>query len=228
MADLERELRTLASALELPAERDLAAAVRARLTAQPPRIARWNLPAVVVVAILLLSIGVTMAVPEARSAVLRWLGLQSVTVIRVEELPPAATGPGLFGERVSVKEAERVVGFGLLLPDVGPPDSVRVNRFTPDFAVVLYGRPRTRLRLTELRTGAGWIEKFATASQQVERVLVNGGPGIWVKGSHVVSELFGLPRFSGNALLWEQDGLTLRLEGRVTRAQALRIADSVG
>ena len=186
------------------------------------------MPVVAVVAVLLLlSIGVTMAVPEARSAVLRWLGLQSVVVIRVDELPPAATGPGVFGEAVSVEEAERVIGFHLLLPDVGAPNAVRVNRATPDFAVLLYGSPR-RLRLTELRSGTGWIEKFADASQQVERVSVNGGPGIWVEGRHVVSGLLGLPRFSGSVLLWEQEGLTLRLEGRLTRAQAIRIADSVG
>ena len=228
MADLERELRALASSLELPAERDLTAAVRARLNVRPRQIPHWNVPVVAVVTVLLLlSIGVTMAVPEARSAVLRWLGLQSVVVIRVDELPPAATGPGVFGEAVSLEEAERVVGFHLLLPDVGAPDAVRVNQFTPDLVLLLYGRPR-RLRLTELRSGSGWIEKFATVGQQVERVRVNGGPGIWVEGRHVVTELFGLPRFSGSVLLWEQGGLTLRLEGRMTRAQALEIADSVG
>jgi hypothetical protein len=229
LADLERELRTLASSLDLPAERDLAAAVRERLTAQRRRIPRWNVPVVAVVTVLLLlSIGVTMAVPEARSAVLRWLGLQSVVVIRVDELPPAATGPGVFGERVSLAEAERVVGFRLLLPDIGQPDAVRVSRFSPGFAVLLYGRPRARLRLTELGPGTGTIEKFAAISDQVARVRVNRGPGIWVEGRHVVTELFGLPRFSGSVLLWEQGGLTLRLEGRMTRAQALEIAGTFG
>ena len=56
---------------------------------------------------------------------------------------------------------------------------------------------------------------------------MDGQPGIWVEGEHVVSELFGLPRLSGNVLLWEQDGLTLRLEGRLTKEQALELARSV-
>ena len=61
----------------------------------------------------------------------------------------------------------------------------------------------------------------------MERVEVDGQPGIWVEGEHVVSEPFGLPRLSGNVLLWEQNGLTLRLEGRLTKEQALDIARCV-
>lgn len=227
MAELERELLALAESLDLPADRDLVDAVRARLAERPRRLPRWRMPAAVVAAILVVAFGVTMAVPDARSAVLRWLGLQSVSVIRVEKLPPATTGAGVFGERVSLSEAGRIVGFRVLLPDLGePPDDVRVNRFTPDFVVLLYGRPR-RLRLTEFRSSEGFVQKFATADQPVESVRVNGGPGLWIEGRHVVSELFGLPRFSGNVLLWERGRLTLRLEGNLTREQALEIAKSV-
>jgi hypothetical protein len=56
---------------------------------------------------------------------------------------------------------------------------------------------------------------------------VNGEPGIWVEVRHVVFEPFGLPRLSGNVILWEQEGLTLRLEGRFTKEQALDLARSV-
>ena len=38
-----------------------------------------------------------------------------------------------------------------------------------------------------------------------------------------MAEPFGMPRLSGNVLLWEQDGLTLRLEGRLDKEQALDI-----
>jgi hypothetical protein len=176
--------------------------------------------------VLVVGLAATMAVPDARTAVLRFLGLKGVTVIRVDELPPASTTPHLFGESVTLAGAQRIVGFRPPLPpDLGVPDDVRIDRFSPYFVVLLYGRPNVRLRLTVMMRG--WIEKFATAEQPVERVEVNGQRGIWIEGRHVVSEPFGLPRLSGNVLLWEQDDLTVRLEGRLTKDEALDIARSV-
>ena len=100
---------------------------------------------------------------------------------------------------MTLAEAERVVGFRPLLPaDRERADDVRINRFSPYFIVLLYGRPDVRLRLTE--TIGGVIEKYAQIEQRVERVEVDGKPGIWVEGQHVVSEPLGLPRLSGNVL----------------------------
>jgi hypothetical protein len=224
MPELERELRSLAAYVDLPAERDLVPAVRARLAVRGRRPLPWRRLAAAAAIVLAIGMAATMAVPDARTAVLRLLGIKGATVIRVDELPPAAATLRPFGERVTLTEAERVVGFRPLLPDLGSPDSVRIDRFAPYLIVVQYGRP-LRIRLTE--TVGGLIEKFTRAEQRVERVSVEGLPGIWVEGRHVVSEPFGLPRISGNALLWEQEGLTLRLEGRLTREQALEIARSV-
>jgi hypothetical protein len=176
--------------------------------------------------VLVVGLAATMAVPDARTAVLRFLGLKGVTVIRVDELPPASTTPHVFGESVTLAAAQRIVGFRPLLPeDLDAPDDVRINRFSPYFIVLLYGEPDVRLRLTE--TSGGVIKKYAQFDQRVERVEVDGQPGIWVEGEHVVSELFGLPRLAGSVLLWEQAGLTLRLEGRLTKNQALDIARGV-
>ena len=156
---------------------------------------------------------------------LRFLGIKGATVIRVEELPPAATTPTEFGESVSLREAERVVGFRPLLIDGRRPDGVRIDRFSPYFIMLLYGEPELRLRLTQMVGGT--IEKYARIDQRVERVEVDGEPGLWVQGRHVVSGLFGEPRLAGNVLLWEREGLTLRLEARVTKEQAIELARSV-
>ena len=224
MSDLERELRLLAAYVDLPVERDLVPAVRSRLGDRPRRPLPWRRLGAAAAFVLVLGFAATMVVPDARTAVLRFLGIEGATIIRVDELPPAATTQPPFGEPVTLDEAEQVVGFRPLLPDLGSPDSVRVDRFSPYFVVVQYGRP-LRVRLTELVGGV--IEKYALAEQRVGRVSVDGRPGIWVEGRHVVSEPFGLPRIAGNVLLWEQDGLTVRLEGRLTREEALEIARSV-
>jgi hypothetical protein len=225
LPELERELRALAGFVDLPGERELVPAVLARL-AQRRSPGRWRRIAGVAALVLVVGLAATMAVPDARTAVLRFLGLKGVTVIRVDELPPASTTPHVFGESVSLAGARRIVGFRPLLPeDLGAPDDVRINRFSPYFIVLLYGRPNVRLRLTE--TSGGVIQKYAQFAQRVERVEVDGQPGIWVEGEHVVAEPFGMPRLSGNVLLWEQGDLTLRLEGRLDKEQALDIARSV-
>jgi hypothetical protein len=226
LPDLERDLVALGGFVDLPAERDLVPAVHARL--RPQRVQRhvpWRRAAGIAALVLVVGLAATMAVPDARTAVLRFLGIKGATVIRVDELPPAAPSAPEFGESVGMAEAERVVGFRALLIDGERPDDVRIDRFSPYFIVLLYGDPGVQLRLTEMVGGA--IEKYAGADQPVERVEVNGEPGIWVEGRHVVSEPFGLPRVSGNVVLWEQDGLTLRLEGRFTKEQALELARSV-
>jgi hypothetical protein len=223
LAELERELYALAAYAGFPADRDLVPAVRARLETR--RQLPWRRIASVAALVLVIGVAATMAVPDARTAVLRFFGLKGVTVIRVEHLPPAPPpSQAFFGEAVTLAEAERVAGIDLLLPDLGPPDEVRVDRFAPYYVMLLYGRPQVRLRLGELVGGA--LEKYASAEQRVERVDVDGKPGIWIEGEHVVSEPTGAPapRQSGSVLLWEQQGLTLRLEGELTKEQALAIA----
>jgi hypothetical protein len=224
LPDLDRDLRALAEFVDLPGERDLVPAVLARLHKQRYP-GRWRRIASVAALVLVVSLAATMAVPDARTAVLRFLGIKGATVIRVDELPPASAAPQEYGESVTLMEAERVVGFRPLVIEDGEPDDVRIDRFSPYFIVILYGDPNVRLRLTEMV--GGLTQKYARVEQRVERVRVGGEPGIWVEGRHVVSEPFGLPRLSGNVLLWEQDGLTLRLEGKFTKEQALELANSV-
>jgi hypothetical protein len=224
LPDLERDLVGLAVFVDLPAERDLAPAVLARLHRRK-HTGRWRRAAGIAALVLVVGLAATMAVPDARTAVLRLLGIEGAVVIRVDELPPAAKAPAEFGESVGIAEAERVVGFRPLLVDGRDPDDVRIDRFSPSFIMLVYGEPQIRLRLIQMVGGT--IEKYALTEQRVERVKVDGRPGIWVRGRHVVSGLFGLPRLAGNVLLWEQDGLTLRLEGRFTKEEALDLARSV-
>ena len=227
MPDLERDLALLAVVVDVPEERDLVPAVRARLGQHDVRrhVVPWRRAAVIAALVLVAGLAATMAVPDARTAVLRFLGIKGATVIRVDELPPAAPAPPEFGESVQLREAERVVGFRPLLVAGRSPDDVRINRFSPYFVVLVYGEPGVRLRLIEMVGGV--IEKYVLTGQPVERVEVNGEPGIWVKGRHVVSEPLGLPRLSGNVILWEHEGLTLRLEGRFKKEQAIDLARSV-
>src|SRR3954470_1680651 len=86
MPELDRTLRRLAGELEWPETPDVAS----RLALAPRRRRR---PLVVAVALALLALVVALAVPDARSSILRFFHLGDVTVERVSTLPAAQERP---------------------------------------------------------------------------------------------------------------------------------------
>jgi hypothetical protein len=225
VAELERELRSLAAVLELPPEPELAARVRTALGTAAPRRRPRRLVAVAV-AVLAVAIGAALAVPDSRSAILRFFGLKGVSVIRVDELPKVGPGPLAFGERTTLGDAEKRLGFRALRPRLGEPDEVYVDE-PAGYLILLY---EGRVRLSEFQPGGSIVTKLTKIGklgQDVERLTVDGGPALWIPDNHVVFELGRQPRLAGSTLLWEQGSLTLRLEGRLTEARALEIARSV-
>jgi hypothetical protein len=222
MAELDVALRELGRQVEFPPTPDLASAIRGRL--ERPR--RWGRPVAVALAVLVVAVGAVLAVPPARTAILDWLGLRGVSIVRVDELPPTSPIGRLdLGRRVTLEEAPRWT----LVPD-DQPDSVFVEDGTVN---LLWGTPDdVRLLLTEFR-GEAFIEKLIEGGAEVERVSVNGGAGVWLDQPHVV--MFKDPRgrfrdnparLAGKTLLWQEGDLTLRLEGDLSKAEALRIARS--
>ncbi len=249
---LERELEELR--VEWPETPDLAAAVTVRLATAPapraPRRLRWlDRPAWQLgVAVTAALIAVVMAVPPARSAVLEFLGLKSVKIER-REPRPSRFGSGLaLGEPVTLERARR--SFPVVVPEaVGEPDAVYLAEH-PAFGTrvdLLYrarpGLPRASsigagLLVTELRaTAEPVIEKTIGSTSKLERLTVGGDPAYFISGAehgfaYVPSPggnpVFEDQRLAGTTLLVERsDGLLLRIEGRLSRDQAVRIAESM-
>ena len=222
MPELDVALRELGRQVEFPPTPDIAASIRSRL--ERPR--RWTRPVAIALAILVVAIGAVLVVPPARTAILDWLGLRGVSIVRVDELPATPPlGELELGRRVALEDAPSWT----LVPD-DEPDSV----FIDDGRVnLLWGTPDdVHLLLTEFR-GDPFIEKLIDGDAEVEPVSVNGGQGAWLEQPHVV--MFNDPRgrfrddpgrLAGKTLLWEHGELTLRLEGDLSKADALRIARS--
>ncbi len=178
--------------------------------------------------------GVLALSPGARSAFLELFRLKGASVELVETLPPVDVQQPDFGERVDRAEAERRVGFRLL--DVGEPDAVFA--LGDRMATLVYGPvERPRLLLSQLN-GAVWdgfVKKVAGPRTRVEQVQVNGEPGLFVSGDEHFVMFFdenGEIRddrtfLAGTVLLWNRGDLLLRLEGDLTRAQALELAATV-
>lgn len=227
MAELETALRQLGGEVAFPPTPDLASAIRGQL--DRPRF-RQRRVAIALVAVVAVAIGAVFAVPQARTAILDWLGLRNVSVVRVEKLPAVPAHGNLdLGQRVTLDDAKRRAPW-LLVPD-GTPDSVWVDKSLPGGKVsLLWGTPsNVRLLLTEF-TGRTYIEKVIDGDTQVERVKI-GDAGVWFQGPHVVMFQDRDGRFresharlARNTLVWQLGDITLRLEGGLTKDEALRIA----
>jgi hypothetical protein len=229
MTELERALTTLGGELEWPPTPDLAGGLAARLERRRTRL---RLVAVAFAAVAL-ALGAALAVPAARSAILRFFHLGGVTVEQVATLPPARERPlaaGL-GAPLPRDEAERRAGVHLPLPP-GPVPTRFYARPGLVAALVRYeGKPVLLAAISGEQMGIA--KKFA-GSSQVSPVEVDGAFGIWIAGGpHVLryerdGRLTQLAtRLAGNTLLWRPDARTLRIEGELTRAQALALAKSL-
>jgi hypothetical protein len=232
--ELEQRLVALGSELELPVEPDLASAVSARLEERPRRPFPWRAVAFAAV-VLAVAIAAAFAVPQARTTILRWFHLRGVTVERVETLPRAVerAQAGGLGQPYSRAEAERLVGFDLALPSFSDGRPSRVFVLDAELATVVvraHGRP---VLLSEFRSSDfDFLKKATTPETRVEPVRVGDDPGLWVAGgTHVLvypgAEAPPATLIHGNVLLWVHGGLTLRLEGKLTKAQALRLARTI-
>jgi hypothetical protein len=234
VSPLEQRLQALGRELEYPPEPDVAQAVLARIDRHP---FQWRLVAIAA-AVLALAIGAAFAVPQARSAILRFFHLRGASVERVETLPPAVerSQAGGLGRPLSQDEAERVVGFRLSLPPLDG-ESRRVYVLGDSLASVILRSHGHAVVLSEFRAaGFDLLKKAAANATLVEPVQVDGDEGLWIEGApHTLTYIDRLGRFRertvlirGNVLLWNRGPLTLRLEGRLTKAQALQLAHRIG
>ena len=224
MTELEHALVALGHELDVPTAPNLAPRVRARL--EPRRV--WPRRVALAIAVAVLAVGVAFAIPPARSAILRFFHLGGVTIERVDTLPRAQERPltADLGLPLHLARATRVAGFRPLLPRGLHPRLYAWN----DAISMLVRIGHKPVLISETSHGGLMFEKkYVAPETQVVAVTVAGQPGYWITGArHVVEFQSGEPRLAGNVLLWQRAGLTLRLEGRLTKAQAVELAQSVG
>ncbi len=229
MTDLERALAALP--VEWPETPDLASRLRLPERGRSRR-PGWVLAvALAVVAVL----AALMAVPQSRSAFLRFIHLGGSKISYVDRLPAVPPRLGLdvaLGTPTTLAEAERRAGFRIRVPDA-PPDGVYLGE--QGSVTLLYGTlERVHALITESR---GYVnQKFFAKSLEpetkIEYLKVNGADGGFISGApHSVVQIGpdGYPRnytlrIARNVLLWSEGTIAYRIEGGFTKQQALDLA----
>jgi hypothetical protein len=235
MTSLEIRLRALAHEVDIPPERDLAPAVLARLEGRRPF--AWRRAAVLALALVAIAVGAAFAVPQARSAILRFFHIGGEMIIRVDTLPPAverSQAAGL-GSAVSRSQAEHTLGFRLLLPPVHGKPPERVYLLGDSVGTVVLRSHGHPVLLSEFSSpGEMGLKKLTINQTRVQWVQVDGRTALWIRGTHTLTYFdrqLGFReqtiRIRSNVLVWTRGRLTLRLEGDLTRSQAIALAKSV-
>jgi hypothetical protein len=190
--------------------------------------------------VVLASLAATLAIPDARSALLRILHIGGERIEFVDDLPAVPPSPEtldldvVLGERVSLPEARSRAGFDLRELDEAPDRVYLGDRGTVWF---LYGTPE-RVRLLVAQTPLLTVDeplilkKLAGPDTRLEQVVVDGSTGYFLAGEpHLVLLLDAngevveeSARLAKSVLVWESGGVAYRLEGDFDTKEALRLA----
>ena len=256
MPELEQRLTALAPELEWPPT-PTPYLRRLRLLRAPAPAHPWTRPLAVAAAVLLVAAVALVAVPPTRSAIAGWLNLHTIfqhvqTVPTPSPLPSGKLGEQLgLGGATSLQGAQGKVTWHVSVPaTLGSPDAVYyqappdgpsqgevslVYAARPGFATS--GTTGVAVLLTEARgtVQEQFFAKMLSSDATLEAVTVGGHQGFWISGHpHVFVFLDSsggfrteTMRLATNTLILDEDGTIVRIEGDLTKAQALQIAGSL-
>jgi len=174
-----------------------------------------------------------MAVPDARSSILRFFHIGSATVERVHTLPPArerSLAAGL-GPALSRHDAEARSGIPLVASGVKP---TRYYAQPGLIATLLEYRGKPVL-LAEMGGDQAALTKKLRHARDPGRARRDRLQQPLARGRQARPDLAGGPqrrfqrvsRLAGNVLLWVEGDRTFRLEGDLTKGHMLQLARDI-
>jgi hypothetical protein len=254
MDELETQLRELSASLSWPETPDLGGDAAARLaTGRAPGQrdpAKFILAAAVVIVVLSAAVA---AWPTGRRAVADLLGLRGVHISTGPPPPiPTTTTPTHLdlGTPITVADASKRLGFAVRVPTLAGfdhPDGVFFSIPPPQGEVTFMYLPRGDLPASaqtgvglllgefEATMETGFFGKVAEPGTTIEALSIHGQPAYWLAGSpHAFfyrlanGEIYGdTLRLATNTLVWQAGAVTLRVEGDITKNEAVAIANSL-
>lgn len=248
VAQMDELLRRAADNFPFPATPALVPAVMATIERGPagarPPLGRWlssprlSLAAAFVAVIAGLLAALT--VPGSRSAIADFFHLSRITIKQDQggSPTPPVLAPGNFARPSTIDELNGRLGFALRLPSVDgktlQPDAVylQAEEITTPIAILAYRDAGFDL----YETRAAYIEKLVRGEAAVHRVIVRGHDAYWVEqGGHIVQSVDSSGRVviesrrtvDRATLIWEEDGITYRIESSLSQDETVAVAESL-
>src|SRR5438309_5357837 len=257
MPDLEEQLEALSQAIDwpptpnvrvvLPIHREVSGAAR--------RWVRW-VPAMAAAAAILV-VATLLAYTPTRDAIAGWLDLHTTIHRTPQLPSPSPHPSGPLGKRLglgdatTLAQAQSEVAWPIWVPaSLGRPDEVYVlvppygpsgGEVTLVYAerpgIKVSGQTGVSVLITEARgkVNEQFFGKTLGPGTTLENVSVNGHAGWWISGqphTFVITDAngnpyFGTLRLATNTLVFDDNGTVVRIEGDMTKDQALKIASSI-
>ncbi len=252
---LGRAVHAVGERVAWPSSPDVVASVTQEIDrrAREPSLRRTHLPmsrgrralVLAIIAVLVLA-----AAAVAAKLVID-LGALTVKVVpgRPTALPSVQASASDFGKPVTLAHAEAIAGFAPPIPAaLGPPDRVWLDQAVTSFET---DNRSTRLVMAWRSTadlpaipGARWgailiafdgsadvAAKFVYAETgSIRHALVNGADAYWLVGPHELDLLgaSGTEQYlvTGNVLVWNDDGVTVRLETAIGKRATIALASA--
>jgi hypothetical protein len=142
-----------------------------------------------------------------------------------------------FAGETTLAEAQQMTTYLLLLPtypaEWGEPDRVFVQDANGPMTILVWMNPQNpdqvKMSLHFIPEGSWAVDKFAPVA--IEETSVNGQEAVWAVGPYPVRLRDGDMQIQrmvdGHVLIWEQDGVTYRLETDLSMEEAVRMAESL-
>lgn len=255
--EFEKQLRSITAEMEYPHTPDIAGSVMPHLSPSTrPRLFSRTVAWSLTMLLMLLSSLMLIPPARAAIIEFIQIGIvrifpapiESPAIATPESISPVTATPAaqsstlttfldqIAGE-TKLANAQEIVAHPLLLPtypaELGLPDHVYVQNANGFMAILVWvdaQQPEhVSLSLHFIPTGSWMIEKVQpTLIQETE---VNGQRAIWAAGPYPLLLRNGDIEFmrlvDGHVLIWEQDGVTYRLETNLALEEAVKIAESL-
>lgn len=188
-----------------------------------------------VAALLALLTAAVVASPDLRTAIADRLGIRGIGITHVPSVPdrlPETPCPAPCG--VEGRGDPKMIAFQPLTLPQNPTTIHYADDVPGGRATFVYDGFLLMQFRGDIMNGNVALKGLPPGTR-MEVLTVNGGPGVWLEGApHLffVRDANGRTRdetvrLAGNVLLWEQNGLAVRLEGVSTKEEARRLAATV-
>jgi hypothetical protein len=136
----------------------------------------------------------------------------------------------------TLEAAQASLPFLIRLPDypddIGAPERVFLQE-NGAMVILVWIDPadphKARLSLHEIGPGSILVGKFEP--HVIQETQVNGRYAVWVQGPYLVQLTNGSIEFrrtvEGNTLIWEENGITYRLESDLSLEETVKTAESL-